>query len=179
MLDNLQKLIDKRKELLNAQKNLYDYERSVRNETDNISSIQKQLLSLENDDSEEAKAKKQTLSNNLKEAKESLYDIEYNQWLTDQQDMLDYLYECTEDFLTQRLDNVDLILQEIIDYSNANSEMINDTLFTQTEALGYTLSDEIQSIWRNEDLQAILTNYYQGFKDMNANVVVSINKVAL
>lgn len=177
MLNNLQKLIDKKKELLNAEKNLYDYERSVRQETDNISSLQKQLLALENDDSEEAKAKKQQLNDNLKDAKENLYDVEYSQWLTDQQDMLDYLYTTTEEFLTERLDNVDLLLQEVIDYSNENSMMINDTLFSQTEALGYTLSDEIQSIWRNEDLQAILTNYYQGFKDMNANVVLSINAI--
>lgn len=177
MLDNLQKLINKRKELLNAQKNLYDYERSVRNETDNISSIQKQLLALDNDDSEEAKAKKQKLKDDLKDAKDSLYDVEYSQWLTDQENMLDYLYTTTEEFLTERLDNVDLLLQEVIDYSNLNSDMINETLLDQTDILGYTVSNELQSIWKNPDFTNILSGYYRGFKDMNANVVVSINAI--
>lgn len=93
MLEALQDLIDKRKEALQAEKDLYDYQKQISEQTKTIAEYQKQLQAYEGDDSEEAKAKKQQIKTNLEEAQQDLQDTEYDKWLSDQEAMLDNLYD--------------------------------------------------------------------------------------
>lgn len=96
-LDALQKLIDKYKEALNSKKNLYDYQKSVNEKTSNIASIQKQINAYGGENSEETQSKIQQLQQNLKEAKSDLEDTEYQQYLSDQEQLLDTFYDETEE----------------------------------------------------------------------------------
>ena len=92
-LDALQKLIDKYKEALNSKKDLYDYQKSINEKTSNIASIQKQINAYGGDNSEETQSKVQQLQQNLKEAKSDLEDTEYQQYLSDQEQLLDTFYD--------------------------------------------------------------------------------------
>lgn len=51
VLDALQKLIDKRKDLLSDMSDLRSYEQTVKEQTKTITDLQKQLMSLSGDDS--------------------------------------------------------------------------------------------------------------------------------
>lgn len=122
-------------------------------------------MSLQGDDSEESKSKKQQLEDQLKDAEEDLQATEYDQWLKDQEQLMDDMYSQTEAFFTNRLDNIDGLLQSMIDYANNNSDIVNSTIKEATDEVGYTLTDGMQSIWNSTDsgIGQILTNYSSNF----------------
>ena len=92
-LDALQKLIDKYKDSLQATKDLYDYEKNVKEQTDNLAALQKQRQALGGDNSEETQSKIQQLDQQIKDAKSNLEDTEYQQYLSDQEQLLDTFYD--------------------------------------------------------------------------------------
>ena len=92
-LDALQKLIDKYKDSLQATKDLYDYEKNVKEQTDSLAALQKQRQALGGDNSEETQSKIQQLDQQIKDAKSDLKDTEYQQYLSDQEQLLDTFYD--------------------------------------------------------------------------------------
>lgn len=93
LLESMQKIIDKRKEMMNQMKDLYDYEKSISEQTKEIANLEKQLHAYQGDNSEESRATIQQIKVSLEEAKENLQETEYDKYLSDQQQMLDLLYD--------------------------------------------------------------------------------------
>lgn len=167
MLKLLSELIQKRKDEMRAAKDLFDYEKQVEEMTKTISDLKKQYLSLAGDDSEEAGAKRQEVSEQLKNAEKDLEASEYDRYLQDQELLLDSLYEESERIFNERLDDIDGLLQEQIDYANANAESILDTISTSTTEVGYKLSADMQAIWNTTDsgIGKVLSDYVAGFSN--------------
>ena len=92
-LDSLQSLIDKYNDAISSQKDLYDYQKDTKSQMEDIASLQKQLLAYTNDDSESGRLNRQQLSTQLKDAKENLEDTQYDRYISDQQKLLDDLYD--------------------------------------------------------------------------------------
>ena len=172
MLDVLQELIDKRKEALEAEKDLYSYQKDVEEQTKNITDLQKQLMALGGDTSEETRAKRQELQTSLKEAQSDLEETEYDQWLTDQEKMMDDLYSEYERILNERLDNIDGLLMDMIDYGNQNSETVVQTITDATTAVGYNITDGMNMIWNSTDsgLGKIMTDYSANFNSQMTTI---------
>lgn len=155
-LDALQKLIDKYKDSLQTIKDLYDYEKNVKEQTDSLAALQKQRQALGGDNSEETQSKIQQLDQQIKDAKSNLEDTEYQQYLSDQEQLLDTFYDETEEWLNSRLDDLDGLIQQVIDDTNANSGNIAQTITDSTNGVGYTLTGAMATIWGTTD--ANLTN---------------------
>lgn len=147
-LDYLQDIINKRKELLQAEKDAYDYQRSIEEKTKNISSIQKQMVSLNGDDSESAKTRLQQLQVKLDEANQDLADTEYQQWISDQQKMLDNLYNEYEAFIDDKLNDVDALLQEAVTYLSQVDigTSVSTTLDEYYTKYGYAPTEDLKNI---------------------------------
>ena len=79
------------------------------------------------DNSEETQSKIQQLHQNLKEAKSDLEDTEYQQYLSDQEQLLDTFYDETEEWLNARLDDLDGLIQQVIEETNTNAGNISQT----------------------------------------------------
>lgn len=92
-LDALQKLIQRYKDALQSTADLYNYQKSISEKTSNIASIQKQINAYGGDNSEETQSKIQQLQQSLKDAKSDLEDTEYQQYLSDQEQLLDTFYD--------------------------------------------------------------------------------------
>ena len=107
MLSSLDKLISKQKELLNSKKDLYDYENNITNQTKDIANLRKQLEAYKYDNSENAKATIQKLQVSLDEAEAELKETEYERYISDQEQLLDKLYSDTEQWINERLDDID------------------------------------------------------------------------
>ena len=150
MLESLQELIDKRKEALQAEKDLYDYQNTISEKTDNIAKLRKQLQAYAGDNSESAKSKIQEIQAKLEEAEKDLQETEYEKYLSDQEKMLDDLYRQTEDWVNERLDNIDVLLEEAINATNQNAETISNAIRDISDEYGYTLTEEMESIWDYE-----------------------------
>ena len=149
-LDALQRLIDKKKEQLNAEKNLYDYQKSIAEKTDNISSLEKQKLAYEGDTSEEAMSKIQQIRVQLEEAKADLKESEYEQYLSDTETMLDQLAEDYENWMNERLDHSDELIAQIISQISSQGDTINTTLKETSEYYGTFISDSLSTIFSSD-----------------------------
>lgn len=84
----LKKIADNYLDTLNAQKDLYDYAKTIREQTKAVAQYEKQLEAIKNDTSEETKAQIQQIKVKLEDAKQDLADSEYNQWISDQQQIV-------------------------------------------------------------------------------------------
>lgn len=150
LLDSLQDVIDKRKEALNAEKDLYDYQKNISKLSETKTNIEKQLaVYASGSDSEELKATIQKLQKNLADANEDLADAEYDKYISDQQEILDTLYDNTQEWINTRLDNIDGLFQEAIETTNANSDRIAAEIQADTTSVGASLSEEMHVIWED------------------------------
>ena len=178
-LDALQDLIDKYTESLDSAKDLYDYQKKIKDQTSEIASLQKQIAAYAGDTSEENRATVQKLQVDLSDAMEDLEETQYDHYISEQKKLLDTLYNEYEMILNERLDNVDALLSDMIDSINANSSSISDTLITETEKVGYDLSESIKSIWSNEgDAFSIITKYGESFLTELTSVNTVLNSIS-
>ena len=202
-LEALQERIDKYNESIDAAKDLYDYQKDVQKQSEEIASLEKQRVSFMNDDSEESKKKLQEINVSIKEAKENLQETEYDKYISDQQALLDTLYNEYELILNQRLDNVDYLLEQVIDSINAAASAdgtiasalgsdgaisiaigntaisIKDTLTSEAKNVGITLSSSMKDIWSTGDgnAKSVLTMYGEDFKTKSTTVITTLNGI--
>lgn len=113
-LDALQKLINKYSDLLDNNKDLYDYQKQLEEAQKNIASLEKQLTAYQGDNSEEGQSKRQQISNDLADARQDLEETQYERSIADQKKLLDELYDDYEEMLNLRLDNIDMLVQDVI-----------------------------------------------------------------
>lgn len=193
-LDSLQKLIDKRNDALDAAKDLYDYQKKIKESTKDIADLEKQIAAYQGDVSEETKAKIQQIKVDLEEAKSDLEETEYEQYISDQQKMLDDLYNDYETILNQRLDDIDALMADMISEINNNASTIGATIESQADKVGYTLSESMNTIWLsgNGSISSVITMYGTKFDTaltttntalgyINTNIqnmITQLNKIA-
>ena len=137
-LSYIQKLIDDRKQQLSDEKDLYDYQKSIQEKVDNISLLQKQLDALRNDGSEEAMQKRNSIQDQLDNAKEDLMDVEYDKYISDQQNMLDKLSEDYQNLIEDLLKDVDTLLNEGNEIAKNNGDKFEKAINAFTEKYGQT-----------------------------------------
>lgn len=146
-LDYINELISKKKEQLNAEKSLYDYQKSITEKANNISSLEKQQLAYQDDTSEEAMSKIQQIKVQLEEAKADLKETEYEKYLSDTESMLDELSDDFESWINARLDNEEALMTEIIGAISAKGSEINNTLNEIADKNNTFISDSINGIF--------------------------------
>lgn len=174
-LDSLKDLIDAYTDSLDSAKDLYDYQKKVKEQSDEIASLQKQLSAYAGDNSEETKATIQKIQVDLSKAMEELQETEYDRYITDQKKLLDDLYNEYELSLNARLDNVDAFLSDMIDSINANSSSISDTIQQECANVGYTLSETMSSIWTNDGgAFTVISKYGDQFLTQNTSTLNAI-----
>lgn len=174
-LDSLKDLMDAYTDSLDSAKDLYDYQKKVKEQSDEIASLQKQLSAYAGDNSEETKATIQKIQVDLSKAMEELQETEYEQYISDQKKLLDELYTEYETILNARLDDVDALISDMIDSINANSSSISDTIQQECANVGYTLSEAMNSIWTNDGgAFTVISKYGDQFLTQNTSTLNAI-----
>lgn len=142
-LDYLQDIIDKRKEAMNAEREAYEYSRSINEKTKNITNFQKQIAALGggNDQSEETRLRLQQLNNDLIKAQEDLQDAEYDKWKSDQEEMLDNMYTDFENLINIKLEDLDGLVKEAKDETANAASTISQTVQSVVSEYGVALTD--------------------------------------
>lgn len=157
------------------------------------------------DDSEEAKQKIQQISVELETARQDLQETEYDKFISDTSSLLDTLYTEYELILNTRLDNIDYLLEQVIASINlassadgviatalgsegaisiaigSNATSIKDTLTAETNKVGITLSNAMNSIWNTGDgnAKSVLTMYGEDFKTKSATIITTLNGISV
>lgn len=174
-LDALSSLIEKYKQNLNAAKDLYDYQKNITKQTDNIANLEKVLVAYNGDDSEEARKIIQSTKVSLEEAKQDLKETEWDRYLSDTEDLLDSLYDEYEDVLNGRLDNIDSLISDTITESNQNKDEIASTLKFVSEKYGYQITNTMDSMFTNNG--NLISNFMNVFSDSSTTLQNSIDTI--
>lgn len=98
---------------------------------------------------------------------------QYDRYISEQKKLLSDLSDNYKETLNARLDNIDALVADMITKSNENKESINQTLQTEADKVGYTISDEMSKIWGT-------TNNVLGTTDNKGSIlgqVTSVNEV--
>lgn len=197
MLSYLDKLIQKQKDFISDQKNLFDYQNSIADQTSNIANLRKQLQAYSGDNSESSKAIVQKLNVSLTKAEKDLRQSEYDKYLDDQQALLDSFYNETEQWINQRLDDIDSLIIKAVDATNKNAETISNTINKVANGYNFKLSDELNTIWNNsnnsidnigvvvgvygdiihDDIVSADSNITSAINGGNTNVISAINGI--
>lgn len=177
ILESIQTLIDKKKELLNNEKSLYEYQQSIASKTKNIASLQKQKAVYENDSSEEAKKHLQQITLELATAEQELKDAEYDKYITDQQEMLDKMYQEYSDKIDEKFENTDAMLANLISVVNEKSSIINSTISSAAKDVGYTISTELSSIWNSNTSNIIVSDFSRKFTTYSTTIQDLLSKI--
>lgn len=177
-VDALKELIDTYNDSLNSAKDLYDYQKKLKEQTQTVSNLQKQLNAYQNDTSGENRARLQKIQVDLSKAMEELQETQYEQYLEDQHKMLDSMLDQAENIFNLRVDDIDALISETIDTINADSTNIADTITQAAEKVGYTISDENRAIWENDGQAAsIMAKYGDNFGAQLTSINASINGI--
>ena len=86
----------------------------------------------------------------LKDAQDNLRDTEYNKYVSDSKKMLNDLKNDFKDTMNERLDNVDALIEDVSKTVDNSSQLIMKTLTEQSDAVGYAVTENITDVWNNE-----------------------------
>ena len=183
-LDSLQDLIDKYTDMLDSQKDAYDYQKEIAEKQKEIAEIEKQLAAYQGDNSEEGRLKRQELENQLNDAKTDMAETQYDKSIAEQKKLLDELYTEYETILNIRFDNIDMLITDVISNVNMEASAIRDVIISESQNVGYQLSDSMATIWGNTNTSIVdgnnqivnvITTYGEKFTASNTNVQTAIN----
>jgi TP901 family phage tail tape measure protein len=166
-LDSLRDLIEAYNESIDGAQDLYDYQKKISEKSQDVATIQKQLSAYMGDTSEETRAKVQKLNEDLKKSQEDLSEAEREQSIADQRKLLDDVYSEYEELMNHRLDDIDGLMREMIDYTNENLMDIRQTVKDVSRAVGYTPTNEMMN-----SVSSSLANYDRVFEGITSTNIV-------
>lgn len=117
-IEQLGKIIDARKEALQAKKDYYDYDKNIRAQTKDIQVLQAQIAALEGLGDAESKAKRAKLQAQLTEAQQNLDDTVREHMFEISQDSLDKLQDTLQQSFEEEWDELSHDLDALIKYAN-------------------------------------------------------------
>ena len=172
MTDHLQGIIDARKEALNEEKDLRDYERSILEKTKNVSSLQKQFMAVSGDTSEEGRLKAAQLRKSLDEAQQDLQDTEYDRYISDQQEMLDNMMNQFQDLMEKLQKDEDALLRKGIKAINDQKGVMQQIFKKTAEEYGYPTSTNLTELQTALTTGRITTDIINSAKDDSVTSVI-------
>lgn len=148
-IDALNDVIDKRKELLQAQKDAYDFDKTLKSQTNDLTLLQKQAQALEGLTDKESQAKLQKLNKQIAEAQETL-----NETITDHS--FDLKIDGLDDLKNEISDAYDKYVKELNANLDAITSAVTDATGTVVGALG-TVEEAIMKLLNSYGVSGLNT----------------------
>ena len=156
-IDAYEELIDKRKEDLDAQKDQHDWAKSVKENTDEIQKIQRQIDALNGDTSASAAAQRKKLQEELANAQDELNEAYYDREIEMQQKGLDESLELYKEDKEKKMEELD-------EYLEHEEQVLADSyelVLANSEAV-YTQLNEMAKEYNIEILNSVVDPWNQG-----------------
>lgn len=150
-LESLKELTDEYGNALDAQKDLYDYQKKTASQTKDIAKLQKLLSAYEKDASEETRAKIQKFRVQLEEAQSGMEDYQYDRYISEQKELLSSLYESYKETLEKKLEDTEKVFRDMADEIGANADTISSAIKGETDKVGYQISQKMEQLWGKLD----------------------------
>ena len=149
----VQDLIDAKKDALSAEKDLHDYQKSITESTKNIGTIQAQITALQGDSSESAQARIQALQSQLEDVQDDLVEKQYERQISDEQDMLDNMYNKYSDLITAESQDTKALIEKGQALMDKNMTTIKTTMDNYATDYGYTYQ-QLQDIFSSNSFKS-------------------------
>lgn len=153
-LDGFKKIIDARKKILDQQKSERDYTRKTQDMNKDISKIQNELLELQYDNSESAKARRLELQEELISKQKDLEDEQYDYSIDKQKQALDDEYDAFKENIESRIQDIEEYLsntgqieQEAINLLKSNSGAFYQQLLEWNKQFGTSIQANVINGW--------------------------------
>ncbi len=159
-LSKLKELIDDYKKAQQESKSLYEYQKNISKQTENIGNLRKQLNAYVGDTSEEARATIQKLSKSLEDAETQLKETQWDKYISETETFLSDMYDEYEETLNARLDDIDLLMHDMIDEVNARGTEISGIIKEVSGEVAYELTDYTKTFISNGTLVSDFKNKF-------------------
>lgn len=155
-IEAYEKLINKKKEELDAEKDLYDWQKSTMEQQKTIADIERKLAALSADNSASAVAKRKKLESELAQEKAKQEEMYYERSIDQRGEALD---KELEDFQAEKdaeiekwdkyLEDIEVIIAESLGIVQDNAVGVYNTLSDKASEYNLTLSDAILTPWQD------------------------------
>lgn len=160
-LNQLNEIIDARQEALQAKKDYYDYDKSIREKTKDIQALQAQIAALNGLTDAESKAKRAKLEADLKDAQEDLNDTVKEHEFELASQSLDKLGETLEKSFEDEWDAVTSDLETLLGYmGDISATMGSDEIIDTTKEILSAIGIAIEKI---DGIEVDRTQFVQVF----------------
>ena len=177
-LDIINKTIDKRKEALKAKKDYYDYDKTLKNKTKDIQTLERQIAALEGSTNAEDKARKARLQEQLSSAQDSLKDTIVDHAYNLQSDSLERLSsDMAEDFekwtndIRGNIDKMSDAISDALKNAGISNKQVRSNLKKILVAAGIP-EDSVNNILKATDI----TGYASGTNYVPKSDIYRVNE---
>ncbi len=181
-IDAYEELIEKQKESLQAQKDEHDWRNTVKDHTNKISDIQRQIDALAGDTSAAANARRKQLQEELAAAEDEYNETLYDREIEMQQEALDKELEMYREnkeaemeewdkYLTQE----EKVLQDSFTAVKANAELIHTTLLETATKYGISITSNITEPWKQG--QNAIAAYSTEFDNATSSYISQLDSI--
>lgn len=147
--DALEEAISKKKELLETEKDLKEWNDKLADSNKNIAKLEKQKLALQGDDSEENRKRLQQIDSDLQDAYKDRSDMLYDRSVSDQEKALDDMLTNSKKQAEDYLKDTDKVFSDALTYVNANSSQVASNINKISKDLGISISTYIVNAWKD------------------------------
>lgn len=149
-------LIEKKKEELDAEQDLYNFQKNIKQSSKEIADIERQLAALSGDNSAAARAKRAQLQAELAEAKQNLEDQYYERSISNQQEALDKELENFQDAKDKEmeswdeyLENTNKVVADSLATIKSNTDVVYQTLKEMGQEYSLSITESLTSPWKD------------------------------
>lgn len=160
-IDAFEELIQLKKDELDAERDLYEFKKNIKNQTDDISSLERRIASMSGSTDAATVAERTKLEAELRKKREDLDDTYYTHAMDSQSSALD---DENEDYVTSKEDYIEKLRESLEDVESIVANTMSQVLINANTVLGglngvsaeygITLSDYLTSPWISAAEQA-------------------------
>ena len=174
--DALEEAVSKKKEFLEAEKDLNDFQDKIADQNKNIAKLEKQIAALEGDDSEENRKKLQQLKSDLQDAQKDRDDTIYDRSISDQEKALDEMLTKSKESAEDYLKDTNKVFSDALTYVNANSSQVASNIEKIAKDTGYDISSYIVNAWK--DGGSAVGDYARTLSSNVPNITAQLSLIA-
>lgn len=181
--DAYQKIIQAKKDALDSEKNLHDYQNRIAEKEKDVVSLRRQLTTLELDDSDEARTRSALLREELAKAEKALQEEQYNHSIDKQKEALDkeledYQAQIDEKMMTleEYLENENQVIADSLELAKNNASSVAIVIADLAIEHGIEVSDAVVNPWLRG--ANAIASYGDALSSLTSKFTAELNKMA-
>ena len=165
-------------ELLDTQKDAFEYSDTIAGKTKEIAALRKQMEAYAGDMSEETRAKVQGIKVSLEEAEKNLQETQYDRYISDTKNMLSDLQGDFDEAIQAIIDSLSENFGELLEGISQTAGDSVQEITGHMSGIGYTPTDEFRSLLNESGITTSVSAMLTGMADYHAKMEAYADRIA-